>query len=142
MKNMCRILFIDPDPKYLSFAVNALKRIGVNATGFTGIKSAQQFLKSTRGIQLILIDLEYAEKEPEKIRKLAESDRRHVVVLFPVQLTPHKMSLVFKLGAYDCVDKPYDKSQLIKQIDILIKETCSTTINLESKTTPTFVHIT
>jgi DNA-binding NtrC family response regulator len=142
MKDMCRILFIDPDPKYLSFAINALKRIGISAVGFTGIKRAQQFLKSTRGTQLILIDLEFTEREPEQIRKLAELDRTHVVVLFPVQLTPHKMSLVFKLGAYDCVDKPYDKNQLIKQFEILIKETCAVTIYPGSTTTPNYVHIT
>jgi FixJ family two-component response regulator len=42
--------------------------------------------------------------------------------MFPIQQLPERMRVVFKAGAYDCVDKPFDREELIELVETLQAE--------------------
>lgn len=138
MKNskVCRILFVDPDADWLGFAVQTLKEQGIGAWGTTDIGRVERAAKIIPGVQLAFVDLEFAERVPDQLRHFAVRDDRYVVVLFPTDLTPYRMSYIFKLGAYDCVDKPYDAKSLIGLVESLTEEICLSTRDAVSFLTP------
>jgi len=123
--NRCRVLLIDPDAYWIKFALDTLKRRGISAQGTTDLDKIGRAFRLIHGPQLTLVNLEFAENSPDQLRRLAQSGDRHVVVLFPTSLTPYEMSRVFKLGVYDCVDKPYDAQSLVRLVESLVKEICS-----------------
>jgi len=120
--NVYQILFIDPDTDWLDFAVRTLKRRGLSVQGATDIGKVGRASRFVPELQLIFVDLEFAERAPDRLRHFAEN--RYVVVLFPTGLTPHRMSRVFKLGVYDCVGKPFDAQSLVRLTESLIREIC------------------
>lgn len=126
MKNdKCSVVFVDPDLKYLSFALKTLKREGIHALGVSSLKRIEQIQTlDAAGKQLVFIDLEYTENVPDRIRKLTKLPGKYIIVLFPVELNPHAMSRVFRLGAYDCVEKFFDREHLLKQVKEFIQEAC------------------
>jgi DNA-binding NtrC family response regulator len=117
-----QILVIGADPDWVDFAVRTLKGQGFSAQGVTDIGKVRQASKPLPEQQLVFVDLEFAERAPDQLRHFAEKENWYVVVLFPTGLTPYRMSRVFKLGAYDCVGKPFDTQSLIKLVESLLGE--------------------
>jgi len=78
-----------------------------------------------KDIDLVLIDLKAAEQEEAVIRQIMmrqSAKHYHVVIAFPTDLTPSKMRAMFKMGAYDCVDKQYDDAGLLRLIQTQLAE--------------------
>ena len=117
-----QILFIDPDTKWLNFAIQTLRKKGIRARCATDIGKTKRVPKFSFGPQLVFVDLEFAEKEPDQFQYFCERGNRYVVVLFPTDLTPQQMSRVFRLGAYDCVDKPYNDKLLVDLVEAFVAE--------------------
>jgi len=122
--NACQILFIDPDTGWLDFAVRTLRKHGLNTQGLTDIDKVGRGSALSPGLQLVFVNLEFAERAKSQLQHFAEKHNRYVVVLFPVGLTPYQMSRIFKLGIYDCVGKPYDAQSLIELVESLAREIC------------------
>lgn len=128
----CQILIIDPDPNLVSSAVRALGSQGFDVQGVTKIDQIGRASEFVSRPQLVFVDLEFAERSPDQFQRFAQARNRYVVVLFPTGLTPYHMSRIFKLGAYDCVDKPYDMQSLVELATSLVKEVCLLTWNAAS----------
>ncbi|MBC8492231.1 MAG: hypothetical protein H8D43_00495 [Chloroflexi bacterium] len=137
--NACRILFIDPDIGWIDFAVRTLKGQDFGAQGVTDIGKVRQASNLVSRSQLVFVDLEFAERSSDQFQRLVQVGNKFVVVLFPTGLTPHRMSRIFKLGAYDCVDKPYDTQSLVRLVTSLSKEVCLTTWDTASSSAPNCV---
>jgi DNA-binding NtrC family response regulator len=139
--NICQILVIDPDSDWIDFAVQTLRGQGIGAQGVTDIDKIGQASKPVCGSQLVFMDLELVRRAPDQVRHFAEKENRYVVVLFSTGLTPHRMSRVFKLGAYDCVGKPYDSQSLIKLAKSLLREICLSTQDMTYSLTPNCIPV-
>jgi len=138
----CHILLVDPDDTWLDFAMGTLQEQGIRARVATGIDEAEQIPRITSKPQLVLVDLEFAERVPDQLWHFAESKNRYVVVLFPTDLTPYRMSRVVKLGVYDCVGKPYDAQSLLVLVKSLAEEISSLTRGAVSCLAPNGVPVT
>jgi len=116
-KSKNSILIIDDELGWVDFSRSILKAAGYAVEIAENAMEAWDFL-TKRAFDLILMDLKQAEKGDilQKIAKSSPHERRRVVVLFPTYLSPSKMRGVFKSGAYDCEDKPFDKSGLIRMV--------------------------
>ena len=95
--NVCRILIVDPDSDWLDFAVRTLMAQGFSAQGVIDIGEAERASKVASGPQLVLLGLEFAERMPDRLEHFARCGDRHIVVLFPIGATPHRMSRIFRL---------------------------------------------
>lgn len=137
--DVCQVMFIDPDSDWLASTLRTLKDQGIVARSATDLGKATRILKRTHGRQLVFVDLEFAERAPHQLREFATAENRYVVVLSPVDLTPNRMSRVFKLGAYDCVGKPYVAQFLIKLVTSMVEEVCIATSNAAPSLTSSFV---
>jgi len=136
VRDICRILFIDPDADWLDFATGTLKNQGVRAQGITDFGKAERAFRTVSGPQLVLVDLELIEQSLDQFQRLVEDKDRYVVVLSTTDLRPYQMSRIFKLGAYDCVDKPFDAKSLIRLLESLTKEVCPSTLEVISSLAP------
>jgi DNA-binding NtrC family response regulator len=112
-----RILIIDTQGKWLSFASSTLSEVGYEVEVAKSIQEAKEILGDNDDkFDLILADQKVAEAEGNILRDViwVEPDRRRrVVVVFPAQLALPEMRKIFKLGAFDCVDKQYERDKLI-----------------------------
>jgi DNA-binding NtrC family response regulator len=120
--DICPILLVDPDKDWLKFAAQSLEAQGIRTKCATDLSRADRVSRPNCGIQLVLVDVEFTEKSPVEFRHFVQTGNRCVVVLFPTFLAPYKMSRVFKLGAYDCVGKPYDTQSIVRLVNSLIGE--------------------
>ena len=123
LERKARILLIDHDKDWLKNAKAVLEDLGYIVHT---ARNAGEALKLVNEVyDLILMNWVYAEQEQVLLQRLARpkaSNPRCVVVMFPVQQLPGRMRLAFKAGAYDCVDKPFDKTELLKLIKALQEE--------------------
>ena len=80
------------------------------------VEALQHYLNEC--FDLILVGADQAEGNLRALEELVRTsgDRRRFVVMFPIRPTPHKMRIVFKAGAYDCVDKPYEPEALLQMV--------------------------
>ncbi len=114
----CQIFFIDPDIAWLNFAKSALVSISkepkANVHSSTHIEDLLSLQKpSTQITRIAFIDLEFAEKEPLLVKKIANIKDLYIIVLFPMDFLPYRISNIFKLGVHDCFEKPYDAQSLM-----------------------------
>jgi len=115
-----RILLVDSQRNWLEFAERVLTDAGFEVEPLPGIKEARHLL-STDGddFALILVDLESVEEDTATFREITRTEsgrKRPIVVLFPTALTPVDMSEIFRLGAYDCVNKRYGRQGLLNLV--------------------------
>lgn len=114
-----RILIIDTRDEWLSFARSTLSEAGYEVEVARNIREANEILfDKNSNFDLILADQKVAEAEAERgiLRNMIgrEPDRqRRVVVVSPAQPTVDKMRTIFKLGAFDYVDKQYETVKLV-----------------------------
>jgi DNA-binding NtrC family response regulator len=116
---MGRVLVIDARSEWLSFAKLTLSEVGYEVEVAGSVREAMEILSIEDAFDLILADRRVAETESDILRDMiwVEPDRRRrVVVVFPTQLALGKMRVAFKLGAFDCVDKQYERDKLIDAV--------------------------
>jgi DNA-binding NtrC family response regulator len=130
--NACQILFVDPDATWIDFAVRTLRGQGFSTHGVTDISQVRPASRSISEPQLVFVDREFAEQAPEQFQRLTQARNRYVVVLFSMGLEPYRISPIFKRGAYDCVDKPYDVQSLVRLVMSLVEEVCPPKLNAAS----------
>lgn len=118
-KSKGRILIIDNSRSgWVDFFTPRLEEAGYIVQAVRNTNDASHLLEK-EAFNLILIDLTQAKEESKPVKKLAglSLDERRLVVMVPTQLTPSKMRVSFKLGACDCVDKPFDRGGLIEMVE-------------------------
>lgn len=119
-KNSSHILFITDKSNWLGFAKNTLAEAGYEFSATTKFSSSLELLHN-QSFQLILVELNKVQTDKAAFHQIAgvQKARGHrVIVIFPMELTPEVVGDVLRLGAHDCVDKPYDKASLL----MLVKE--------------------
>ena len=121
-KERCQILFVDPDESWLRFVMETLRDKGIKVKYATDISKAERKLKLVLGTQLVFVDIEFVEHTAAQFQRFVETSNRYVVVLSPTDLTPYRMSRIFRLGVYDCVNKPYNGRSLVRLIESLAEE--------------------
>ena len=117
-----RILLVDHDEEWLGSARSVLTTLGYSVEI---AKSITEALDLPDMYDLVLMNWAQADQEQVLFRRLAQPESPNapcVVVLFPIQMLPQRMRAVFKAGAFDCVDKPFDKGELVKLVETLQKE--------------------
>jgi len=111
------ILIIDTRDDWLSLAEDALSRAGYQVTTARSIQEAKRILDANGDhFDLILADQKVADADIGVLHDViwAEPDRRRrVVVVFPSEPKLIKMRTHFRLGAFDCVDKQYERDKLV-----------------------------
>jgi DNA-binding response OmpR family regulator len=117
------ILLVDHDEDWLKSAQEALAARGYKADAVVSAQDALEVVDDKYDV--ILMNWILAEQERVLLEQLARprsENPRVVVVMFPLQQLPGRMRLVFKAGAYDCVDKPSDRQELLELVDVLKTE--------------------
>jgi DNA-binding NtrC family response regulator len=117
------ILLIDRHSQWLNFAVETLTQAGykvLTASDFD--TAAKRWLD--KSFDLILVGLDQAESHLGTLTDLAKNAAhpRRIVIMFPVRQTYDKVRIVFKAGAYDVVDKPYQADALRSMVAEQIAE--------------------
>lgn len=117
-----RILLVDHDEEWLRSARSVLEILKYEVETSTSISAA---LGLPGVYDLVLMNWAQADQERVLFSRLAQPESSNapcVVVMFPIQQLPQRMRAVFKAGAFDCVDKPFEKDELITLIETLQKE--------------------
>jgi DNA-binding response OmpR family regulator len=118
-----RILLVDHDEEWLSSARSVLEALGYE---IETSKSIAEALALPDVYDLMLMNWIQADQERLLLHRLARPESPAsapcVVVMFPIQKLPQRMRAVFKAGAYDCVDKPFSKDDLITLVKALQEE--------------------
>jgi len=112
-----RVLVIDARDEWLSFARLTLSEAGYEVEVTGSAREAMEILSSDNAFDLIPADQKVAETECDILRDMIwiEPDRRRlVVVVFPTEPALDRMRMIFRLGAFDCVAKPYERDKLIQ----------------------------
>jgi DNA-binding response OmpR family regulator len=125
-----RILLVDHDEEWLGSAQSVLVTLGYSVEIARSITEA---LDLPDMYDLVLMNWAQADQEQVLFQRLAKPESPSapcVVVLFPIQMLPQRMRAVFKSGAFDCVDKPFDQGELVKLVEALQKE-CATQKEIE-----------
>lgn len=130
-----RILLIDRHDEWLEFAAGVLRQVGYRVTLSTDLDQACQ-LGASSDFELILLGLDYLERHRAMLSHLANRPVHpwRFVVLFPIHQTYEQVRMAFKMGAFDVVDKPYQREALLKMVaaqlsDIISRSELVTTIN-------------
>ena len=117
-----RILLIDHDEEWLGSARSALTTAGYS------IETAQRIpeaLDLPDLYDLVLANWAQADQDRRLLRRLAQPESPNapcVVVMFPILRLHERTREAFKVGAFDCVDKPFDKGELVKLVEALLKD--------------------
>jgi DNA-binding response OmpR family regulator len=117
-----RILLVDHDEEWLNSARSVLVTLGYSVEIARSITEA---LDLPDMYDLVLMNWAQADQERLLFRRLAQPESPGapcVVVMFPIQRLPERMRAVFKAGAFDCVDKPFDQSEVVKLVEALQAE--------------------
>jgi DNA-binding NtrC family response regulator len=112
------VLLIDHEQSWLLFAQTALAEAGYQAASANTAEAAWRYIQDEK-VALILMDEQVAEAEDQAAKAIIAAQlpgNYHVVIVSPLSLTPVKMRAMFKLGVYDCVEKPYDQAGLCKLV--------------------------
>lgn len=118
-----QILLIDHDEEWLRSAQSMLEALGYAIQ--TARNTMEALALGDKAYDLVLMNWVQADQEQVFLRRLARPESnnpRCVVVMFPIQQLPERMRAVFKAGAYDCVDKPFDPEELVKLVETLQAE--------------------
>lgn len=129
-----RILLVDREPAWLNFGNSVLTEAGYAVTVAQSASESWTFLEKGDQFDLILMELKEVDREKLVFQRVAkaQSERSHlVVVLFPAELIPDKIGAVFKLGAHDCVSKPYESTGLITLVEGQFTESPATILIVE-----------
>jgi len=113
-----RIILVDQERGWLTFGQAALAEAGFVVAVATTAEEAWHQMQ-TMEFELVLLDLKEAEHESRAVGQLMTAQLGkgyHVVVLSSTNLTSSEMRAVFKMGAYDCVDKQYDQPGLCQLV--------------------------
>lgn len=118
-----RILLIDQHADWLKFAEETLRQEGyevITVVDFDG--ACQRCLDED--FDLIFIGLDQAESHLGALSDLAKNPGRpqRFVVMFPLRQTFDRVRIVLKAGAYDIVDKPYQRDALLKMVADAVHE--------------------
>lgn len=117
------ILLIDHDEEWLRSTELVLQALGYAVQIARNTKEALAL--EYMACDLVLMNWIQADQAQVLLRHLVhrESDNpRCVIVMFSIQQLPERMRVVFKAGAYDCVDKPFDQEEVIKLVEALEAE--------------------
>jgi len=111
-----RILLIDRHLEWLQFAQEVLQEQYdvFTATSFEEVRKCCVREEWSQGFDLIFVGLDLATSNLNTIESLGKQWR--FVVMFPVFQEDEKLRLLFKAGAYDCADKPYDRERLLQLV--------------------------
>lgn len=112
-----RILLVDRHADWLKFAEETLKQAGYVA--MTAIDFDQAYQRCLdEDFDLIFVGLDQAEGHLGTLSDLAKNPGRpqRFVVMFPLRQTFDRVRIVLKAGAYDVVDKPYQRDRLLKMV--------------------------
>jgi DNA-binding NtrC family response regulator len=123
MSDQGRVLVIDRHSQWLDFAVATLIEAGYEVLSASDFEMASKRWRDA-SFDLILVGLDQAESHLSTMSDLAK-DRVHpkrIVVMFPIRQTYDRMRIVFKAGAYDIVDKPYEAAALQSMVAKQISE--------------------
>lgn len=111
-----RILLIDRHAKWLQFTQEALQEqydvvtaIGLEEAIETCIVTGQ-----SQGFDLVFVGLGPATNGLSIIESFGSQWR--FVIMFPVLQEDEMLRIFFKSGAYDCVDKPYEREALLQLV--------------------------
>jgi DNA-binding NtrC family response regulator len=118
MGHLERVLLIDQHPEWLSFAKRTLFEAGYQVETAPNFEQAARCCFEADHFDLILVGLDQAEANLETIGELKKSKPQQwrFVVMFPVRQTPDRLRMVFKAGAFDCVNKPYQRDALLRVV--------------------------
>jgi len=121
-KNTGRILLVDGQQSWLKFAESVLRNASFKVVTASNLHEAQQSLLASRDeFSLILVDFNSATEDPTTLRAIgrkASGQKRPIVVLFPIEMTPSNMSSMFRLGIYDCANKQYNERGLLNLVAV------------------------
>jgi hypothetical protein len=99
--------------------------VGIKAECVGSLSGAKnKTSKSLSDVQIAFVDLVFAEKNPEALKDFTNQKNLYTVVFFPTDYLPYRIRRVFKLGVYDCIEKPYDAQALVKIVNGLHREVC------------------
>jgi DNA-binding NtrC family response regulator len=117
MDSSDRILLIDRHSDWLQFAKESLKQAGYEVFAASRFDEAAKRWRD-ESFDLILVGLDQAESHLSTLSDLAKNpaNPRRIVVMFPIRQRYDRMRIVFKAGAYDVVDKPYQPDALISMV--------------------------
>lgn len=125
-KPRCRVILIDSDRRWREMAAAYLRDAKIESMTYPDLDAVVNSLKGTEHIPtLIFINVTLAEASGDKFRLLADQEAhplRYTIALFPTRLTIPVMTQLFKMGAYDCIDKPYDRTSLVSIVNTFIDE--------------------
>jgi len=122
------ILIIDAEQSWLEFYKTILVNNGYVVYTAQSSQMARKLLAENPSVSkdttLILIDINSFEEDIESIPYLTSSDgaNRIVGVVFSTELTPNRARITFKLGATDCISKPYDEDSLLAIVEQMSAE--------------------
>lgn len=120
MNNLKRhILIVDSEPEWIKFSKSTLEQVGHVVETVGNARDASRFMKR-ENFDLILVNLKQAEEERDIIRSFAEYgyNGRMVVVMVSTQLSLSNMRTCFNsLRARDCIDKPFNRDELIEVVE-------------------------
>lgn len=130
-----QVILVDNRSEWLDFGRNVLAEAGYAVQTAQAAADAVNFLEGNRLILTIIDSLTIQEHEASFRRFLqAQSRTRHrVVAAFSTALTPDNAADLFKLGAHDCVDKPYDKTGLLTLVEQQIAESIAKVLIVEDE---------
>jgi DNA-binding NtrC family response regulator len=118
-----RILLIDRNTGWLKFAEETLRQAGY------AVETASDFAKASLrcpegNFDLIFVGLDQVESHLGTLTDLAKNPSRpwRFVVMFPVRQTFDRVRIVLKAGAYDVVDKPYQRDALLSTVAAVVHE--------------------
>ena len=120
----CSILLIDRHVGWLKLAQEPLTQAGYKVVTAPDLDEATQS-RLNEPFDLVFIGLDQAERNLDTLSEIAKSPdvQQRFVVMFPLRQTHEKMRIVFRAGAYDCVDKPYQSGDLLKIVAEKIADT-------------------
>jgi DNA-binding NtrC family response regulator len=115
------ILLIDRHTEWLNFAVEVLTQAGYKVFTANEFSEAVEHWQD-QPFDLVLVGLDQAESHLNELSGMAKNQTspKRVVVMFPIRQTYDRMRIVFKAGAYDVIDKPYNADALLRTVSELI----------------------
>ena len=123
---MYKILIADNQPEWLKFSRRVLQDHGYDVITAETIAALDKLLKEN-GHDLVLInaDLMFGEfQEPIRQLILRNEDKPIIIVSVPssIHQTVQETRTAFKLGAKDCVNKPFSSERLLALVKQLLDE--------------------